>query len=311
MLTSGSQRGDIERCRALGIAEHLIKPVLQQELLDSIKRAMGKEIALKSIPEGTAIPETCTSLRILLVEDNVVNQKLAVRLLEKAGHSIRVADNGRLAVDATAQERFDVVLMDVQMPEMGGFEATAIIREREKATAFHTPIVAMTAHAMIDDREKCLGAGMDDYISKPISILKLVAILKKFTEPVDGLAQDRQIAVLPVDQSGFLSRIGGDIDRIKEAAILFADESPALLARMRCAIAALDFRALERAAHSYKAAISAFSSAPAMTLASDLEHMGSRRDLSGATRILSLLEDHAKGTSSMLTAICEENICAS
>jgi signal transduction histidine kinase/DNA-binding response OmpR family regulator len=187
MLTSGSQRGDIERCRQLGIAEHLIKPVLQQELLDSIKRAQGK-VASALEPELKRAREISRSLRILLAEDNVVNQKVAVRLLEKAGHSVCVADNGRLAVEASGQEEFDLILMDVQMPDMEGLEATAVIREREKASGIHTPIVAMTAHAMKGDREKCIEAGMDDYMSKPISVVKLAAILKKYVavagEPV-------------------------------------------------------------------------------------------------------------------------------
>lgn len=312
MLTSGAQHGDLERCRQLGIAQHLVKPVRQQELFDSIKQALGGTLEPEPLPAlvRQAAPESGAPLRILLAEDNSVNQKLAELLLQKLGHSVYVVGNGRLAVEALARERFDMVLMDVQMPEMGGFEATAVLREREKATGRHTPVVAMTAHAMKGDREKCIEAGMDDYISKPISSSDLEAMLQKFTGRAVGPEQE-QTAPLAVDRDGFLNRVGGDFELMREVVEAFAVESPKLFAEMRSAIAALNFRALEHAAHAYKGAISVFSTAPAITLAADLEYMGARRDLSGAPRLLSLLEDHAKGMSSMLNAMCKEKPCAS
>jgi CheY-like chemotaxis protein len=154
------------------MAAYLTKPVNQSQLLESIQAALGRQAA------GGAPPARITrqslragepKLRVLLAEDNAVNQKLALRLLEKQGHSALVVGTGRAALEALDEQEFDVVLMDVQMPDMDGLEATAAIREREKGNGKHVPIIAMTAHAMTGDQERCLAAGMDGYISKPIS----------------------------------------------------------------------------------------------------------------------------------------------
>ena len=184
MLTSAGQRGDAARCRELGVAAYLTKPVSQSELLEAIVRVLGIS---GPQPEPAAlitrhtIREGKKELRVLLAEDNTVNQKLATRLLEKHGHCVTVTSNGREALAALDRENFDAVLMDVQMPEMDGFEATAAIRAREQHTGKHLPIIAMTAHAMQGDRERCLAAGMDDYISKPIKIRELTDVLEKFS----------------------------------------------------------------------------------------------------------------------------------
>jgi CheY-like chemotaxis protein len=172
MLTSASQSGDADRCRELGVAGYLTKPIGQSELLDAILHAVGgklQAVAPASGP-GTQHPsgERRRGLRILLAEDNRVNQILAVRLLEKRGHHVQVAGDGREALEKLKTADFDLVLMDVQMPVMGGFEATAAVRETEKGTGRHIPIVALTAHAVKGDRERCLAAGMDGYVAKPI-----------------------------------------------------------------------------------------------------------------------------------------------
>src|SRR5262249_30153002 len=147
---------DAVRCRQLGIATYLTKPVKQSELLDAILTARHAVAPDEDHhPAPAAIPAGLRPLRVLLAEDNLVNQRLAVRLLERAGHTVVVAGNGREALEALARESFDVVLMDVQMPEMGGFEATGLIRQRERQTGGHVPVVAMTAHAMKGDRERC------------------------------------------------------------------------------------------------------------------------------------------------------------
>jgi signal transduction histidine kinase/ActR/RegA family two-component response regulator len=146
-----------------------------------IKRVDDNELQTLPRPDGITAPSGCRQrMHILLAEDNAVNQKLAMRLLEKQGHKVVAADNGKEALAALEKDRFDLVLMDVQMPEMGGFEATAAIREKEKATGSHIPIIAMTAHAMKGDRERCLAAGMDDYLSKPIQANKLFEIIARF-----------------------------------------------------------------------------------------------------------------------------------
>jgi two-component system sensor histidine kinase/response regulator len=184
MLSSVGQRGDAKRCRELGVSAYLTKPVRQGELLDAILTALGtrpiKEVNLGLVTRHS-LRESSEHLHILLVEDNTVNQVLAVRLLEKRGHSVAVAGNGNEALAALAKEAFDLVLMDVQMPEMDGLQATAAIREKEKITGKHLPIIAMTAHAMVGDKERCINAGMDDYITKPIRTEELSKLLAGYS----------------------------------------------------------------------------------------------------------------------------------
>jgi CheY-like chemotaxis protein len=182
MLSSAGQRGDAKRCRELGVAAYLTKPVRQEELLDAILSALGTTANKANEPELVtrhSIREASDHLQILLAEDNQVNQMLTVRLLEKRGHSVTVAGNGKEAVTLLETRAFDVVLMDIQMPEMDGYAATAIIREREKKSGNHLCVIAMTAHAMVGDRQRCLDAGMDDYISKPIRSDELNELLMK------------------------------------------------------------------------------------------------------------------------------------
>jgi signal transduction histidine kinase/DNA-binding response OmpR family regulator len=182
MLTSVGMKGDAERCKGIGIGGYLVKPVKQSELLDGIMLAMDRPMAEKGpVITRHTIQEARKRLRILLAEDNFVNQKLAVKILEKRGHLVSFVSNGREAIDAFRREHFDIILMDVQMPEMDGFEATGCIRGREKAKGGHIPIVAMTAHAMKGDRERCLAAGMDDYVSKPIKVNELFAVIERLT----------------------------------------------------------------------------------------------------------------------------------
>jgi signal transduction histidine kinase/DNA-binding response OmpR family regulator len=184
MLTSGSRADDLERCRELRVAAHLTKPVRQAELLRTIQDAVAQEPepAAGTARTPAAAPVQCR-LRILVAEDNVVNQKLASGLLSRRGHDTVIACSGREALDAWKRGGFDAIFMDVQMPEMDGFEATAMIREGERAAGTRIPIIAMTAHAMSGDRERCLDAGMDDYVTKPISIKEIDRVLLQLTEP--------------------------------------------------------------------------------------------------------------------------------
>ena len=185
MLTSAGHRGDAARCQELGVAAYLLKPIRQSELREAIARVLGAReqkgaIALITRYSLHDAREPSSSLRVLLAEDNLVNQRLACRLLEKRGHSVAVAANGLEALQAVEKESFDLVFMDVQMPVMDGFEATAAIRKREEPSGMRLPIVALTAHAMKGDREKCLAAGMDGYISKPIRPQELDEVLRKY-----------------------------------------------------------------------------------------------------------------------------------
>jgi two-component system sensor histidine kinase/response regulator len=182
MLTSAGHLGDAARCRKLGISAYLVKPIRQGELLDAICSVLNEVPRKSSVPLVTrhTLREIKNRLRVLLAEDNAVNQMLAVRLLEKRGYTVTVAVNGRNALAAFEKESFDVILMDIQMPEMDGFEATAAIRAREKSTGGHIPIIAMTAHSLVGDQERCLAAGMDAYVSKPIRTHQLFSVIEGF-----------------------------------------------------------------------------------------------------------------------------------
>ena len=185
MLTSAGHRGDAARCQELAVSAYLLKPIRQSELREAIARVLGAREQKGAIPLitryslGDAL-EPSAQLRVLVAEDNPVNQRLATRLLEKRGHRVTITVNGREAVEALKDRTFDLVLMDVQMPEMDGLEATAAIRKKEKHDGAHMPIIALTAHAMKGDRERCLAAGMDGYLSKPIRPQELDDILEKY-----------------------------------------------------------------------------------------------------------------------------------
>ena len=204
MLTSAGHLGDAARCRELGISAYLVKPIRQGELLQAISNILNL-LTEKRTPLVTrhTLREARNRSRVLLAEDNAVNRTLAVRLLEKRGYIVSLAGDGREALAALEKENFDIVLMDVQMPEMDGFEATAAIREKEQSTGRHLPIIAMTAHALKGDEERCLSAGMDAYISKPIRTNELFATIERF------LGQSNEAdASKAVETQGKVTRLG-------------------------------------------------------------------------------------------------------
>jgi CheY-like chemotaxis protein len=201
MLTSAGHRGDAERCKVLGISAYLLKPIRQSELREAIARVLGAKEQQGAIPLITRYSlydarDPQSVLSVLLVEDNPVNQRLATRMLEKRGHRVVLARNGREALEALEKASFDLIFMDVQMPEMDGFQATAAIREKETTTGEHMPVIALTAHAMKGDREKCLAGGMDGYLTKPIRPRELDDVLESYlarrAELVTAGAQKRQ-----------------------------------------------------------------------------------------------------------------------
>jgi len=182
MLTSAGHRRDAARCEELRVSAYLLKPIRQSALREGIARVLGNPNEEGSIPLITRYSlhdarSPDEFLRVLVAEDNLVNQLLIKRLLEKRGHRVTVVANGHEALDALKKESYDLALMDIQMPEMGGFETTAAIRESEKGTAFHQPVIALTAGAMKGDRERCLTSGMDGYLSKPIRSQELDELL--------------------------------------------------------------------------------------------------------------------------------------
>jgi PAS domain S-box-containing protein len=191
MLTSAGQRGDAARSRDIGVSAYLTKPIGESELLDAVLRVLNMSpdrTGRRQLITRHTLREPRKGLRILIVEDNLVNQHLAVRLVEKQGHAATTAANGREALEALANGLFDLVLMDIQMPEMDGFEATRAIRQNEKATGAHLPVIAMTAHTAAGDREQCLQAGMDAYVSKPIRVKELFAAIESVAGPVTSPA---------------------------------------------------------------------------------------------------------------------------
>ena len=197
VLMPTGHKSDLHDAKSSCVLARLLKPASQSELLDAMSAVLGGRVpssASSSIQTCPSVSASSRKLRILLAEDNVVNQKLASRILEKWGHGVVVVGDGKSAVAALEHNRFDLILMDVQMPEMDGLEATALIRENEKATGGHIPIVAMTAHAMIGDRERCIESGMDAYVSKPIQNAELMRVIESSTKPDSAESGEQEAA---------------------------------------------------------------------------------------------------------------------
>ena len=299
MLTSSGEYGDHSRCAALGIAAYLTKPVFAADLLAAIERALGARPsaaaapgAPASRPSGLAMKTDGRRARVLLVEDNLVNQRVAVGLLTRRGHDVTLAQHGGEALALVAREAFDVVLMDLQMPVMGGIDATIAIRARELASGGHVRIVAMTAHAMSFDRERCLEAGMDDYLSKPIDPQRLFAVVELQTDPGDVCANSGESAgPATFDEAALLHRVSGDAELMSAAIGIFLDDCPARLAAIRDAVTSRNPEALRTAAHALKGAAGNLSATGMFDAAAVLERLGaeSRMDAAeGAWRQLSL-----------------------
>ena len=238
-----------------------------------------------------AATERSHNLHILLAEDNSINQRLAIRLLEKKGHTVVVANHGREALTLLARERFDLVLMDVQMPE--GLETTLRIREQERATGAHLPIIAMTAHAMKGDRERCLEAGMDGYISKPIQpteLFKVIAELAPVEAAAATLPMMREPQAPAFNRAVALEQMEGDEELLAELAELFMGDSARLLAEIKQTIAGKKSEGLERAAHTLKGAASSLGAGGAVAVAQQLEEMGRTGKLVEAETVYAGLE---------------------
>jgi len=295
MLTSGDRPSDVARCQQLGVAAYLLKPVKQSELFDAIVLALGISAPEDEVREATTAekPSRVRTLRVLLAEDSLVNQKLAVGLLEKHGHTVVVANHGREAIAAFESQHFDLILMDVQMPEMDGFEATAVIRTKEKRIGAHVPIIAMTAHAMKGDRERCLESGMDGYIAKPIRANQVFDTI----ESILGAAPEAATRPQPapsgsntLDWAEALRGVKEDHALLKVVVEAVLDEAPRLLTAIRQAITAGDAAALRLAAHTLKGSIRHFGETGAFEHACRLEMMGQEGNFGNAEETLTALE---------------------
>jgi CheY-like chemotaxis protein len=291
MLTSGDRPGDVSRCERLDIASYLLKPVKQSELLEAVVSVLHGE-AIPGADQEPAVAGMATSvspLRILLAEDSLVNQKLAVALLERHGHDVRVVNNGREAIAAVESDEFDLILMDVQMPTMDGFEATAAIRAREKDTGRHIPIVAMTAHALKGDREMCLEVGMDEYISKPIRAASLFRTIQRVVDPSRFQTPEHDSpSVLNWDEA--LDAVGGNREILKTLTDSLVEEAPAMLDAIQRSVRAGDASAVRLAAHTLKGAVRYFGTTAVFKSAFRLESMGQDGDLETAPEVLASLE---------------------
>jgi CheY-like chemotaxis protein len=255
------------------------------------------------------------SLHILLTEDNAVNQMLARRLLEKRGYQVTVAGTGREALAAIEQRQFDLVLMDIQMPEMDGLEATAAIRRKEQKTGAHLPIIALTAHALKSDQEQCYAAGMDGHVSKPIQPQVLFTTIENIIGTssrveANGAADAKAATVF--DQAEALARLDGDAELLRELMALFLSDCPRLLAEIRQAVLRRDGEMLQRAAHTLKGAVSSFSAEATCAAALKLETMGRAGDFGQVEAACEALEMEIKRLRPVLAAFgLEQEPCVS
>ena len=318
MMLSSGQRANAERRHELGIAACLTKPVRQSDLLDTILTILSGRAVVTHEPtvrRRESLPQSQRRLHILLAEDNPVNQRLALKLLEKRGHSAVVTANGKEALAAYTAEKFDLLLIDVQMPEMDGFAVTRAIREREaharsahghNPVVSHIPIVAMTAHAMKGDRERCLEAGMDSYISKPLDPERLYEAIESLSA---ARAEANNIATEPedseksvFDREALLTRVADDQNLLREIIELFLAEAPELMQALRASVECRDSSSLERNAHALKGAVGNFGTKGAYEVALKLETMGRSADLSRAPEMLAELETKVSRLESALEA---------
>jgi signal transduction histidine kinase/CheY-like chemotaxis protein/HPt (histidine-containing phosphotransfer) domain-containing protein len=287
MLSSTDLAGDAARCREVGIACHLMKPITQAELWDAILTALGRgthaarPTVSQPVEQGHRQP-----LRILLAEDNLVNQRVALRILEKQGHTVVVVGDGQAALTALAQASFDLVLMDIQMPVLDGLAATAAIRAQEQTQGTHVPIIAMTAHAMRGDYEQCLTAGMDGYVTKPIKATNLTAAIARLLPAVPHTPTGTP----PLDVAAALRNVEGDQGLLEDLFEAFQQSYPKQLAELQDAIGRGDAERTAQVAHSVKGAVSYFSTQRAFDLAAHLETLGRQAELAAALAVVHALE---------------------
>jgi two-component system, sensor histidine kinase and response regulator len=298
LLTSDDLRGEVARFRELGIAAYAMKPVQQEELLDIIYRVLSRPAPIEAATDGPTRPgsaddllpfpaesaASAAGLRILLAEDNDFNQQVIAHLLRRRGHDVVVAGDGRKALEALDHCSFDLLLLDIQMPELDGFEVIEVLRRRERTAGGHLPVVALTAHAMKEDRERCLQAGMDDYLSKPIHSAELVAVIDRVlagrpaSEPPPASSPEPGALV---DPDKLLAACDDDPVLLGNLIRIFQNNIPGSLARVQEAITRADPERLRESAHQLRGMVSTFSTNAAQA-ASRLEAMGAGGQLDDA-----------------------------
>lgn len=330
MLSSADRADSSRRCRELGVATYLVKPVSQASLLEAVvglldenespfrldRRGTDQQLTPHSTDhsKGTSHSKgqrTHVPLHILIADDHPSNRALAEKILEKRGHRSTHAATGKEVLAKLDSEKFDLILMDVQMPELDGFQTTAAIRNRKETAGMHMPIVALTAHAMKGDREKCLAAGMDAYLSKPLRARELISLVEKLCEPVararigtaaarsdaefqraPGVSyesMDSQTRSTSIDFSGALDRMDGDQDLLVEQMSFFLTDAPLLLSEVSLAIDSASGRQLQSAAHRLKGLVASYDQVAAAESCRQLEFAGRDSVLDGAQEILARL----------------------
>jgi two-component system, sensor histidine kinase and response regulator len=293
ILTSGGRQEDAELRRQLGIAAFLAKPVRRKELLAAILAALG----YKATPQAAPLSHTLhRPLHILLAEDNQVNQAVATRLLTRFGHTLVIACNGKEAIDLVQHQTFDLVLMDIQMPVMDGILATKTIREREQSTHTHIPIIAMTAHAMEGDRLRCMAAGMDGYVTKPIQPAELQAALLAALEDAPHVEHPEveearrpipaESVVVDWDMAKTLERLDGDATLLREVIEIFVNQAPNHLSALRLAVEQGTAETVESVAHSLKGELGYLGQMEISKKAQEIEAMGRSHNIERAASLL-------------------------
>jgi len=285
MLTSPGSLGDNLRRRELGISAHLAKPVSRSDLLEAMLVSTGNKQKTEPLVTRHSFAKPAHLLRILVAEDNTVNQTVVSRMLESMGHTAVIAPDGRQALEVATQNSFDLIFMDVQMPEMDGFTATSAIRQQEKTTGKHIPIVALTARAMKGDRERCLAAGMDEYLTKPISREEIEATIARLFD-----TKEHSLESPYWSRSKMLKQMGGDETLLKEIMTIFLTESPEMLSRMEQSLLHHDPSMLEQAAHRLKSDLGYLGATETARLASQLEESGRAGNIEGVAKLLAELK---------------------
>jgi two-component system, sensor histidine kinase and response regulator len=289
MLTSAGPADDVARCQRIGFTTPLTKPVKHSDLLDTLVTIFGAPARRTRRDADRVRQPPQRPMRILVAEDNAVNRRLAVTLLRKRGHRVEAVADGRRAVETIESEpsgSYDLLLMDLQMPELSGLEATRAIRTHEKRTGGHVPIIALTAHAMQGDRERCLAAGMDGYLAKPIDAEALIDTVEGVQRPRDTRAKPpRRVSADQVfDEALALRQTGGDRQLLEETIAIFRADAPAYLRRIADALDRRDGEALRMAAHGLKGAAAAIGSPAGRDTAADLERLGREKQFDDARR---------------------------
>jgi CheY-like chemotaxis protein len=309
MLTSVGRSEDVMRCHRLGLDAYLTKPVKHSDLLDALTTLFGASgTPAAAAPVPAPRDSAPRALRILVAEDNPVNRKLVTTLLHKRGHHVTAVEDGRAAVRAVIGDRegFDIALMDVQMPEMSGFEATEAIRAQEAGTR-HLPIVALTAHAMQGDRERCLAAGMDGYLAKPIDVDEMIATVEHFANGEAGAASAERAEpaaapLTPFDERVALAYAGADRRLLKQVIKLFQSDAPGGMRNIARAIERQDGEALRLAAHALRGSLAAIGAAASAQAATDLEAIGRTGQFDAAADAQSSLVTHLNDLTVALTS---------